>query len=203
MKLRFGKLLIVPIVAMAMAGGTYAAIGTHSGVAPSSGDTPAVDVSPTASPDASPAPDSTLRFHGDATSCAVPAGTTLTGNWTHGDLVSAWARSGDRTKTLAAAHSDCGKPTSAIAHKTKRRNANATESPSATVDENKQNEGKNEVDAAEDGQNDQADEADANDGQDTADATDEQGDHQNGAQDGAGNDSASNGNNDHSENGHD
>ena len=47
------------------------------------------------------------RFHAN---CEVPQGADLTGNWTHGDYVSAWAATGDQDKIQAAAHSRCGKP---------------------------------------------------------------------------------------------
>lgn len=48
------------------------------------------------------------RFH---EGCSAPS--ALSGNWTHGDYVSAWARTGDAEKIQAAAHSRCGKPSHA------------------------------------------------------------------------------------------
>jgi hypothetical protein len=48
------------------------------------------------------------RFHGSG--CDVPSGANLSGNWTHGDYVSAWAAGGDPEAIQAAAHSACGKP---------------------------------------------------------------------------------------------
>jgi hypothetical protein len=51
------------------------------------------------------------RVHTD---CALPAGApALTGNWTHGDYVSAWAAGEDAAGHQAAAHSACGKPVQA------------------------------------------------------------------------------------------
>ncbi|HEX9236296.1 MAG TPA: hypothetical protein VF972_08455 [Actinomycetota bacterium] len=56
------------------------------------------------------------RFHGDGhVGCDVPAGTSLTGNWTHGDYVSAWARAGSGS-VRDAAQSPCGKPLKATQH---------------------------------------------------------------------------------------
>jgi hypothetical protein len=47
------------------------------------------------------------RFHAG---CDVPDGAKLSGNWTHGDYVTAWAATGDNAKIQEAAHSRCGKP---------------------------------------------------------------------------------------------
>src|SRR5687768_7293793 len=44
------------------------------------------------------------RFHAG---CDVPDGAKLSGNWTHGDYVTAWAATGDNAKIRAAAHSRC------------------------------------------------------------------------------------------------
>jgi hypothetical protein len=57
---------------------------------------------------------SVSRFHDD---CALPEGVaTLEGNWTHGDYVSAWATAptSDNEAVQAAAHSDCGMPTTSV-----------------------------------------------------------------------------------------
>jgi hypothetical protein len=48
--------------------------------------------------------------------CKIVDVSTLPGNWTHGDYVSAVAGSGDGSLVPTAAHSDCGKPTVAIGH---------------------------------------------------------------------------------------
>jgi len=101
MKLRFGKLLIVPVLAMATAGSTIA-VSQHA-ANPSKKPANVLAVS---------SPAATARYHGDATTCPAPSGATLAGNWTHGDFVSAWAKAGDRAKTLAASRSDCGKAVS-------------------------------------------------------------------------------------------
>jgi hypothetical protein len=52
------------------------------------------------------------RVH-DSGSCDLADGSSLQGNWTHGDYVSAVAKSGDPSKTQQAAQSDCGKPSGA------------------------------------------------------------------------------------------
>lgn len=49
------------------------------------------------------------RFH-DASACNLTNVSKLPGNWTHGDYLSAVARTGDQAKTVQAAHSRCGKP---------------------------------------------------------------------------------------------
>jgi hypothetical protein len=49
------------------------------------------------------------RFH-DAGSCTLTDVTALSGNWTHGDYVSAVAQGGDATQIREAAQSDCGMP---------------------------------------------------------------------------------------------
>src|SRR5205809_1373688 len=55
------------------------------------------------------------RFHGSG--CSLNNVSTFTGNWTHGDYVSAVATAtGDSTMIVQAAHSDCGKPTVAVNH---------------------------------------------------------------------------------------
>jgi hypothetical protein len=47
--------------------------------------------------------------------CPLPDGVSLSGNWTHGDYVSAWAKS-DPTTAKDAAQSPCGKPAAASSH---------------------------------------------------------------------------------------
>jgi hypothetical protein len=51
------------------------------------------------------------RFH-RAGSCDLTAVSSLPGNWTHGDYVSAVAAGGNPAQTRRAARSDCGKPSS-------------------------------------------------------------------------------------------
>ena len=58
---------------------------------------------------------SVQRFH-DSASCPLPNGVTLSGNWTHGDYVSAWAAAGNPAAVQAAAHSSCGKPAKGAGH---------------------------------------------------------------------------------------
>lgn len=56
------------------------------------------------------------RFHGSG-SCGPTSVSGLTGNWTHGDYVSAVAMAtGDSTMIVQAAQSDCGKPMVAVNH---------------------------------------------------------------------------------------
>ena len=55
------------------------------------------------------------RFH-KAGSCDLTAVSSLPGNWTHGDYVSAVAANGDAAQIRDAAHSDCGKPMVAVGH---------------------------------------------------------------------------------------
>jgi hypothetical protein len=55
------------------------------------------------------------RFH-MARSCDLTAVSSLPGNWTHGDYVSAVAANGTPAQIQVAAHSDCGKPTVAVGH---------------------------------------------------------------------------------------
>jgi hypothetical protein len=47
--------------------------------------------------------------------CSFPDSAEPSGNWTHGDYVSAWAQAagGDSASVRDAAHSSCGKPVSA------------------------------------------------------------------------------------------
>jgi hypothetical protein len=53
------------------------------------------------------------RFHGSG--CGLTNVSALTGNWTHGDYVSAVAMAtGDSTMIVQAAQSDCGKPMVAV-----------------------------------------------------------------------------------------
>jgi hypothetical protein len=54
------------------------------------------------------------RFH-QAGSCDLTAVSSLPGNWTHGDYVSAVA-AGDPAQIPIAAHSDCGKPMVSVGH---------------------------------------------------------------------------------------
>jgi hypothetical protein len=51
-----------------------------------------------------------------AGSCDLTAVSSLPGNWTHGDYVSAVAANGTPAQIQVAAHSDCGKPTVAVGH---------------------------------------------------------------------------------------
>ena len=55
------------------------------------------------------------RFHA-AGSCDLTAVSSLPGNWTHGDYVSAVAANGNAAQIREAAHSDCGKPMVAVGH---------------------------------------------------------------------------------------
>jgi hypothetical protein len=55
------------------------------------------------------------RFH-SAGSCDLAAIGSLSGNWTHGDYVSAVATAGNPAQIHVAAHSDCGKPMVALGH---------------------------------------------------------------------------------------
>jgi hypothetical protein len=55
------------------------------------------------------------RFH-TAGSCELTAVSSLPGNWTHGDYVSAVAANGTPAEIQEAAHSDCGKPMVAVDH---------------------------------------------------------------------------------------
>jgi hypothetical protein len=55
------------------------------------------------------------RFH-TAGSCDLTAVSSLPGNWTHGDYVSAVAANGNAAQIREAAHSDCGKPRVAVGH---------------------------------------------------------------------------------------
>src|SRR5207302_309417 len=56
---------------------------------------------------------SVLRVHDN---CPLPPTASLTGNWTHGDYVSAWAATGDHVATKAAAQSSCGMPANSNGH---------------------------------------------------------------------------------------
>ena len=55
------------------------------------------------------------RFHGGG-SCDLTAVSSLPGNWTHGDYVSAVATNGSPAQIRDAAHSDCGKPMVSMGH---------------------------------------------------------------------------------------
>jgi hypothetical protein len=55
------------------------------------------------------------RFH-MAGSCDLTAVSSLPGNWTHGDYVSAVAANGTSAEIQEAAWSDCGKPMVAVGH---------------------------------------------------------------------------------------
>jgi hypothetical protein len=55
------------------------------------------------------------RFH-TAGSCDLTGVSSLPGNWTHGDYVSAVAANGTSAEIQEAAHSDCGKPAVAVGH---------------------------------------------------------------------------------------
>jgi hypothetical protein len=48
--------------------------------------------------------------------CDLTAVSSLPGNWTHGDYVSAVAADGDSAQITEAAHSDCGKPMVSVGH---------------------------------------------------------------------------------------
>jgi hypothetical protein len=56
------------------------------------------------------------RFH-TLRACKLIDVTTLTGNWTHGDYVSAVEALGDSSMLPIAAHSDCGKALVAVGHR--------------------------------------------------------------------------------------
>jgi hypothetical protein len=49
-------------------------------------------------------------------SCDLTAVSSLPGNWTHGDYVSAVAAGGDSAQITEAAHSDCGMPMVSVGH---------------------------------------------------------------------------------------
>jgi hypothetical protein len=55
------------------------------------------------------------RFHQPG-SCDLVAISSLPGNWTHGDYVSAVAADGTAFQIREAAHSDCGKPMVSVGH---------------------------------------------------------------------------------------
>jgi hypothetical protein len=55
------------------------------------------------------------RFH-QTGSCDLTTVSSLPGNWTHGDYVSAVAAGGNPAKIRQAAWSDCGKPMVAVGH---------------------------------------------------------------------------------------
>jgi hypothetical protein len=56
------------------------------------------------------------RFH-DSSACNLVDVSTLVGNWTHGDYVSAVAALGQPSLVPKAARSDCGKPMVAVGHR--------------------------------------------------------------------------------------
>ncbi len=55
------------------------------------------------------------RFQ-QAGSCGLTAVSSLPGNWTHGDYVSAVSVNGTPAQIQQAAHSDCGKPMVSVGH---------------------------------------------------------------------------------------
>jgi hypothetical protein len=55
------------------------------------------------------------RFH-QGGSCDLKSVSSLPGNWTHGDYVSAVAGGGDPAQVPIAADSDCGKPMVSVGH---------------------------------------------------------------------------------------
>lgn len=55
------------------------------------------------------------RFQ-QAGSCDLTAVSSLPGNWTHGDYVSAVSVNGTPAQIQEAAHSDCGKPMVSVGH---------------------------------------------------------------------------------------
>jgi hypothetical protein len=55
------------------------------------------------------------RFH-DAAQCGLADVSSLQGNWTHGDYVTAVAQGSDPSLVPQAAHGDCGKPMVAVGH---------------------------------------------------------------------------------------
>jgi hypothetical protein len=102
----------VSAVALAgVAGGTLVS-SHHAADKPQVQATETESPEPTDTPDPNETPGGTVeRFHGDNTTpCPLPDGVTLTGNWTHGDYVSAWSNTGDSSKTRDAAKSPCGLP---------------------------------------------------------------------------------------------
>jgi hypothetical protein len=56
------------------------------------------------------------RFHA-ASQCSLVNISTLSGNWTHGDYVSAVEALGDAAVIPVAAHSGCGKPMVSVGHR--------------------------------------------------------------------------------------
>lgn len=109
--------LIGPIATIALAGSGFA-VASLVGSTQTGPTDDTVVAATSASEGAEESPEAsdhgTERFHGDATTCALPEGTTLSGDWSHGQFVSAWAASGDHDRTVAAAQSDCGKPSAAV-----------------------------------------------------------------------------------------
>ena len=55
------------------------------------------------------------RFH-ETAGCGLADTSSLRGNWTHGDYVSAVASGGSHAEIQAAARSNCGKPIVAVNH---------------------------------------------------------------------------------------
>jgi hypothetical protein len=146
---RIAKYAVVPVFAVVFASGGSALVGAHGASADHRSDAGVAHAkdstapnSPEPSPSVSPSPDAAehdatehdvARFHGDATACPQPDGAALEGNWTHGDYVSAWAKTGDHAKTQAAARSDCGKPQSSV-HAAKSDDDKADEADDAGED---------------------------------------------------------------------
>jgi hypothetical protein len=111
----FAAVLLIPLAV-----GAYASAGHHQG-GPKKGST---------SSDATETKDDTPRFQGDSENpCDLPEGVSaLSGDWTHGDFVSAWAgwaagqkKGGVSTASVggsisAAARSGCGKPLTSLGH---------------------------------------------------------------------------------------
>ena len=120
-------------IAALMVGGSYALTGhtTHAPKGPTveASESPEATESPT--PDATETPSasggSVARFH-DAGVCNLTDVSKLTGNWTHGDYVSAVAAA-DPSKVKDAAQSDCGKPMSAVGDHGKSDEPHGTHTP--------------------------------------------------------------------------
>lgn len=120
--------LLAMLVTGLVVGGAVIPIAnrSHAPSTPAAADetpspTPSPTVTPSVTPSATPSPDegvhggTGVRFHGDATTpCNLTDTSGFSGNWTHGDYVSAIAAGGDSAKTMAAAQSDCGKPMSSV-----------------------------------------------------------------------------------------
>lgn len=116
--------LLALLLSLPLAIGAYASVGHHSN--PSKNVTASFGAAGDQGEQGEPE-GGAARFHGTGEACPLPEGVTaLSGDWTHGDYVSAWAhwaaeqkRQGLSTESAgasvrAAAQSDCGKPDTAL-----------------------------------------------------------------------------------------